>query len=30
MKCQPGDFPFKYPTVNHPRTILLIGSSIVP
>ena len=25
-----GDYPFKYPTVEHPSTILLIGSSTIP
>lgn len=29
-KYEENDFPFKYPKVNHPSTILLIGSSIEP
>lgn len=30
MKYSPGDFPFKYPTASHPRTILVIGSPNLP
>ena len=30
MKYGVGDFPFKYPSVNHPKTILLIGSPDIP
>jgi hypothetical protein len=30
LKFAKGDFPFKYPSVNHPKTILLIGSPDIP
>lgn len=30
IKFEAGDFPFKYPSANHPKTILLIGSPILP
>ncbi len=30
LNCKPEDFPINYPTANHPKTILLIGSSSVP
>lgn len=30
VKCEAGDFPFKYPGTDHPSTILLIGDSILP
>jgi hypothetical protein len=30
MKYESGDFPFKYPTANHPKTILVIGSANIP
>ena len=30
MKCKEGDFPFKYPCITHPSTILLIGAATIP
>jgi hypothetical protein len=30
LNCKPTDFPFAYPPVSHPSTILLLGSSNVP
>ena len=30
MRYQEGDFPFKYPSITHPSTILLIGASTIP